>query len=82
MAVAGISAYLSLRKRRGNLLRLLGERGKKLLLGFIFGMIIVAIPSNFVIQVNFLCYFIFKFHKGLNEIISSGVEQIQEYGAC
>jgi hypothetical protein len=50
MAVAGISAYLSLRKRRGNLLRLLGERATKLLLGFAFGMIIVAIPSNIIIQ--------------------------------
>jgi len=50
MGVAGVSAFLSLRKRRVNLLQIMGERSFKLLAGFLFGMLVVAIPSNLFIQ--------------------------------
>lgn len=50
MAVAGISAYFTLRKRRTRLFQIAFKRSWKLLVGFIFGMIVVAIPSNVIIM--------------------------------
>mgnify|MGYP005994927977 CR=1 FL=1 len=58
MAVAGIAYFFSLRKRRINLLAIMFERSFKLLFGFLFGMVVVAIPSNLIIQVGLLCSFV------------------------
>lgn len=37
-------------RKQGSILK---ERALKLLIGFIFGLVIVAIPANFFINVNF-----------------------------
>lgn len=52
MAVAGIAYFFSLRKRRVNLFATMVERSFKLLFGFLFGMVVVAIPSNMIIKVG------------------------------
>lgn len=52
MAVAGLSAYLSYRKRRGDLLKISWERFTRLVGTFIIGMFVVAIPSNLIIEVQ------------------------------
>ena len=51
MFLAGCSIYLSMIKRRTKHGQVLKERIMKLILGFIFGLVVVAIPSNFFIIV-------------------------------